>query len=607
MNGASPGRVSAFGLAATFLLLGACSDGGSPATNGDGGIGTKNDGGLAADDGGSQATNRGPAYPPPASRGASVPYWEYEAEDAKSDGVAIGPSRAFGDIAAEASGRRAVRLEANGQGVEFETAHPASSIVVRYAIPDSPNGGGIDATLGLYVNGARTKDLAVTSRYSWVYGGESSSSNNTPGSGAHHFYDEVHLRIDELPIGSKVRIQKDPQDTAAYYVIDLVDFEEVSAPLAMPDNAVSIADQGATPDDETDDSAAIQKTIDIAKSSGKIAWIPAGTFESIGAPLFVSGVTVRGAGMWHSTIHGHNAQFKVSGSDNQFYDFAIMGDIDTRDDKSSDNGFDGPAGTGSRLENVWIEHEKCGYWVGKGSLVGPPSQPLTDGLVIHGIRVRNTYADGVNLCNGTSHSVVEQSTFRNTGDDAVAIWSPSNDGPSNVNDVIRFNTVQTPWRANCYAIYGGQDNRIEDNVCDDTVLYPGILISSGFSAQPFAGTTSVQRNTLNRAGGSMYGQQHGALKIVGEQAAITNVTVKDVVIADSTFAGIHVQGPKAISGLTFDNVQVTDSGTAGLLVSANAQGSATANNVSVSGGASGLQNDAQNAWTFDRGAGDTGW
>ena len=57
----------------------------------------------------------------------------------------------------------------------------------------------------------------------------------------------------------------------------------------------------------------------------------------------------------------------------------------------------------------------------------------------------------------------------------------------NTGNVFRFNTVQIPWRANCFAIYGGKDNRIEDNLCYDVVTYPGILIAQQFNSNPFEG------------------------------------------------------------------------------------------------------------------------
>lgn len=543
--------------------------------------------------------------PPPAVRGATLPYWEYEAEAASFDGVLLGPSRAFGDVAAESSGRQAVRLEATGQRVTFTSEHHANTIVVRFAIPDAPAGGGITATLGLYVDGVRTQSLPLTSRFSWVYGGESDSETNTPGPGAHHFYDEVRAFIGDVPPGATISLQKDAQDVAEYYVVDLIDLERVDPPLVRPADALSITEFGAVADDGLDDGSAIQQAIDAGEAMGRTVWIPEGTFDSAQAPLLVSGVTVRGAGMWYSTLHGPFARFDLSGNDNRFHDFAILGETDARHDDLEENGFNDGAGAGSRLENLWIEHTKVGYWVGKNAALPPDSKP-TDGLVIRGVRVRNTFADGVNFCNGTSNSVVEQSHFRNTGDDALAAWSPNFDGPPGENNAFRFNTVQSPWRANCFAVYGGTDMRVEDNLCADVVIYPGILVSSGFSSHPFAGTTTIQRNTLTRAGGPMYDQQHGALKVLAEQSPITGVVFRDMRIEGSTFSGLHIQGPHPISGLVLADLEIEGSGTVGILVNDNAHGDAQVDAVVVTGGP-GLQNDAPDAWNFNKGAGNRGW
>jgi hypothetical protein len=586
---------------------GGAATGGAATTSGDG-AGGNTTSGTSGTSGTASTGTGGSDLPPPAARGATLPFREYEAEDAKTTGVVLDASRAQGDIAAESSGRRAVRLEASGQKVDFTLQHPTNSIVVRYAMPDSPGGGGIDATLGLYVNGARKQSLALTSRYAWLYGGEADSTNNSPGGGAHHFFDEAHALIGDVPAGATITLQKDDQDTASYYVIDLVDFEQVAPPLARPAGSIALTDFGATPDDGTDDGAAIQKAIDAAKSQGKVLWIPPGTFESASTPFVVSGVTIQGAGMWYSTLHGASAQFKVTGDNSQFHDFAVFGEVTARHDDKGENGFDGPAGTGSRLENIWIEHEKCGYWVGKGAYAGAPDKALTDGLVIHGIRVRDTFADGVNLCNGTKSSIVEQSHFRNTGDDAIAFWSPSFDGIADEGNIARFNTVQLPWRANCFAVYGGKDGTIEDSTCADTVEYPGILISSGFSARPFDGTTKVARTTLTRAGGSMYNQEHGALKLFCDQGPIQNLAVQDLIIADATYAGIHVQGPNPLTGSTLDGVQITGAGAQGIVINSNAQGGVQASNVTIAGSAkSALQNDAASAFTVQKGAGNAGW
>ena len=71
------------------------------------------------------------------------------------------------------------------------------------------------------------------------------------------------------------------------------------------------------------------------------------------------------------------------------------------------------------------------------------------------------------------------------------------------NSAFTFNTVQLPMLANSVGIYGGNGNRVEDNMLSPTrwSRSSGIAISTRFAPVPFSGTTSVQRNTLTRTGG----------------------------------------------------------------------------------------------------------
>ena len=303
--------------------------------------------------------------------------------------------------------------------------------------------------------------------------------------------------------------------------------------------------------------------------------------------------------MWYSTISGYYARYNCIGNNCKYYDFAILGETVTRDDGSPDNGFNGAAGNGSRLENIWVEHTKVGYWVGSG---------YTDGLVITNSRFRNLFADGVNLCNGTSNSIVEQNHFRNTGDDALASWSPSFDGGVNTNNVFRFNTVQIPWRANCYAIYGGKNNKIEDNLCFDVVTYPGILIAQQFTSWPFDGTTEVQRNSLIRAGGSMWGQEYGALTLLAVDGDMSDFIIKDIYIENPTYSGIRIEGPYNITSSLFENIIITDAGTWGIHVLSSAKGVGDFNYVIVSNSINGgLRVDTGATFNIIRGIGNDGW
>src|SRR5258707_9634898 len=106
------------------------------------------------------------------AQGATTPFITYEAEDgALSGGATI---RSLGTMPTaptpelESSGRKFVELKATGEAVTLTVTAAANTIVVRASIPDAPGGGGINATLNLYVNGVFRQALNLTSKYSWV-------------------------------------------------------------------------------------------------------------------------------------------------------------------------------------------------------------------------------------------------------------------------------------------------------------------------------------------------------------------------------------------------------------------------------------------------------
>src|SRR5688572_17339396 len=210
---------------------------------------------------------------PPHSRGADVPWIEYEAEHGKTNGDVLAPDRTFGTIASESSGRSAVELDQAGEYVQFQIEEPANSIVVRFVIPDSEDGTGIQSTISLYVDNAFRQKIPLTSKYAWSYGGEEETFNVPKAGGAHHFYDEARALVGDIPAGAVVKLQKDVDDNAQYYVIGIVDLEQVAPPKAKPEGYLSIVeDCDATPDDGRDDGAAIQDCIDKARAAKTGVW-----------------------------------------------------------------------------------------------------------------------------------------------------------------------------------------------------------------------------------------------------------------------------------------------------------------------------------------------
>jgi hypothetical protein len=166
-----------------------------------------------------------------------------------------------------------------------------------------------------------------------------------------------------------------------------------------------------------------------------------------------------------------------------------------------------------------------------------------------------------------------------------------------------------PWRANCFAIYGGTDNKIEDNLCYDVVTYPGILVAQQFNSNPFGGTTVIQRNSLIRAGGPMFNDQHGALKIWADQGEISGLVIRDMLIDSPTFTGIELDGSYPITSATIEDVEVQHPGTWGIYLHANLAGEVTISSVVISDpGEEGLLDYAPKLkFKLIKGNGNSGW
>ncbi|MEV6753003.1 CARDB domain-containing protein [Streptomyces sp. NPDC051214] len=561
-------------------------------------------------------------------RGAAAPYVEYEAEDGKYTGTLLeaDAERTFGhtNFATESSGRKSVRLNSTGQYVEFTSTSATNSIVVRNSIPDAPGGGGQEKTLSLYADGKFVQKLTLSSKHSWLYGNtdQPEGLTNTPGGDARRLFDESHaLLAQTYPQGTKFRLQRDGGDDAAYYTIDLIDLEQVAPAASKPASCRSITEYGAVPNDGIDDANAIQKAV-TADQNGEIdcVWIPAGQWRQekkilTDDPLNrgqynqvgIKNVTIRGAGMWHSQLysltppqdagginHPHEGNFGFDIDDNtKISDIAIFGSGTIRGgDGNAEGGvgLNGRFGKNTKIANVWIEHANVGTWVGRDYSNIPELWGPGDGLEFSGMRIRNTYADGINFTNGTRNSSVFNSSFRNTGDDALAVWASKYVKDTSVDvghdNVFRNNTVQLPWRANGIAVYGGYGNKIENNLVYDTMNYPGIMLATDHDPIPFTGQTLIANNGLYRTGGAFWNedQEFGAITLFAQGPSIPGVTIRDTDIHDSTYDGIQFKtGGGAMPDVKISNVTISKSNNgSGILAMGGARGSATLSNVKIS-------------------------
>jgi hypothetical protein len=467
-------------------------------------------------------------------RGAVVPFTEYEAENACFTGRLIGPSRALYTIAAEASGRRSVRLDQPGQFVEFTLAKPANAVTVRYATPDSPDGSGVDAALGVFVGGERLGSLALTSRYGWFYGAYPFTNRPSDG-GPHHVFDESRLLLGrELPAGTKVRLQVASTDRVAWTVVDLADFEMVPAPRSRPVRSISAIDFGADASGVRESSGAFRRSIAAALQLHRPVWIGPGTYR-IDGHLALDGVTIAGAGPWYSILRGQGVGLYGSrgASGVHLSHFAIIGDVRERNDKAKLAGIGGTFGGGSTLDDLWLQHLKSGVW-----LDGPSS-----GVTIRNLRILDTTADGINLRRGVRNASIQNVFVRNSGDDGIALWSHF---AADADDVIAHNTVVAPILANGIAVYGGHDIRVEGNLVADTLTQAGgIHLGNRFDAVPLSGAIRLSDNLLVRTGSYDPNWRFGigALWFYALDHLIdADVRVSDTQLMDSTFEAIQLIG-----------------------------------------------------------------
>ena len=490
-------------------------------------------------------------------RGANMPYDAYEAEDGTLGGGAaiVGPNRTIGDLAGEASGRKAVTLNQTGAYVQWTSRNPTNTIVARFSIPD-----GTTSSINVYVNGTLNKTLPLSSKYAWLYGDETAPQNS--GSNPRHIYDEANILLTgSFPAGSTIKLQKDGANSGNI-AIDFINLEQASA-IANPDATKYVVPTGF-------DQQSVQNALDTARQdTTKLGvYLPAGDYQ-VSSKLQVYGraIQVIGAGPWYTrfftpttqteTDAGFRADSTANGS--TFANFAYFGNYTIRIDGPG-KVFDFQNVSGVTIDNVWAEHVVCLYWGAN-----------TDNMVIKNSRIRDTFADGINMTNGSTGNLVDNNEARATGDDSFALFSAIDAGGSDeINNTYQNLTSILTWRAAGVAVYGGYANTFKNIYIADTLVYSGITISSldfgypmnGFGASP---PTVFDNISIVRAGGHFWGAQtFPAIWCFSASKVFQGIRVSNVDITDPTYSGIMFQtnyvGGQAqnpITDTTFTNITIS--------------------------------------------------
>jgi len=425
-----------------------------------------------------------------AAYGAQVPFTTYPVFQTNVC-KAVAGARFVRDASArcaEAMGWAFVTLEKTGAAVQFTAKDDADSVLVRYSLP-YPTPRDRTYSLSLRINGKPAGTFELSSWHMHMQRrNEHHNHAYTPSDGGEaennigRWWDEATLMNVVIKAGDTVAIEKGEDDILPAYFVDLIDLENVSPPGEKPHASwISIVDEGATPDDDDDDDGpAISTAIAKAVSGSKQVWFPAGRF-AVKKPLILtsaeSGVTLQGAGMWHTTLM-NNAMMKDVRSNRGLIqvdaeDVVIRHMKLDRVDNYRRTWVDGKmitlsplvtkGGDRLRIENVWFS---CGC--------SPIWYSGTGGVFINN-RVRSPYADGLHLQDEASFCMVFNNHLRGCGDDAIVHWSLMKNGRGNV---FFRNTAECGYMGRGIAALGGRDHLYSRNlVLYGNILY-GILLQS---------------------------------------------------------------------------------------------------------------------------------
>jgi len=104
----------------------------------------------------------------------TTPWSRLETETASSHGGTKVLTE--GRYADEASGRCCTKLLRQGASVEWAVDRPADGVVLRYSVPDTRDGAGMDLPLEVMLSDSLATTLTLTSRLSHLYGTEHEES-----------------------------------------------------------------------------------------------------------------------------------------------------------------------------------------------------------------------------------------------------------------------------------------------------------------------------------------------------------------------------------------------------------------------------------------------
>jgi hypothetical protein len=479
-----------------------------------------------------------------------APYVRYEADKGTlSKAKATAMSFSQTELQSEASEQICVDLTKKKSSVEWKIKEGGDGLVVRFSVPDSST-----AELDIYADGKKVGTLNLSAHWSWEYLWKDGNSNNSgvTNTNPKMRFDEIRMKLpSKIAAGGKLKLV----NKSGNIHIDFVEVENVPVAVAAAPGDVVFSGEG----DE------LQSFID--QNGGKTIYVPAGVYNIYSELYFgVNGTTLKGAGMWYTQLNFKKIKWLKGGLYANAKDISFTDLFLTTDNNSRSNSYKAINGIFTQqsvIKNVWAEHFECGAWIAqynKGEV------EYADGFLVTNCRFRGNYADGINLCKGTRNTIVEHCSFRNNGDDDMAIWSA--DKMECQNNTFRYCTSENTWRASGCAIYGGLNNKAHHLLIKDN-LEAGLRVNNAFPGAGFndAGMHEFSDITVIRCGtnNDLYYGPIGAIDISCTDRCgmkVKNVKFSNIDIIDSKNDAIYILrfGGDKIVNMVFENININGTG-----------------------------------------------
>ena len=508
-------------------------------------------------------------------RGAyTMPYVRYDSQQARSGGGAVQIASPDFDItspASEAIHQEYMKLPEKGAWMAWTIDKAANGLTVRFTMPDSETGDGTTGSLDVVVNGRKAVTVELTSYWAYQYIIKGVPWRQpAPDRYPVMRFDEQHFTLPvTLKKGDELRLVKADGEEIG---VDFVELEVVPAPLPKPEGWLSIVEFGAIPDDEKDDLPALMECIKAAQAQGTGVYIPSGAFTLHDRlALLLPGTKIQGAGIWHTELFFSNPLQGKGGvwgnSEDLHLSDLYMNTIcaERMVDRQSVS-YNGIAGTWrgkSTIRNIWLEHFRAGVWI-----AGYNNEPISEGLLVSNLRVRNHYADGIHFANGTSNCIAEYCDVRNCGDDGLASWSSTNKRMAicNQGNTFRWCTVELGWRASAIGLFGGGGHRVHHCYVGEMSGSSALRFTSDFPGCPYDPTDpmKVWECTFYKSGSrsTFYNQIYGAIELHGKLFDILNMEMEKIDIIDAQVDAIRMTG-RRVRGIVLRHVNIRGAGSDG--------------------------------------------